>query len=94
MEWSLVFPLTIGIILGTIVGTGYAASLSNENLKWVITIFLISVGAEMIIGFTQTLAKKEKKLISLTKLMTPAHGSWIGFYPQLLVLEAGHLLPR
>ena len=65
VEWSLVFPLTIGIILGTMVGTGYATSLSNENLKWVITIFLISVGAEMIIGFTQALAKKEKKLMNL-----------------------------
>ncbi|MDB2357246.1 sulfite exporter TauE/SafE family protein [Gammaproteobacteria bacterium] len=89
VEWSLVFPLTIGIILGTMVGTGYAASLSNENLKWVITIFLISVGAEMIIGFTQTLAKKEKKLISLTKLMIPAHGSWIGFLSSIIGIGGG-----
>ena len=89
MEWSLVFPLTIGIILGTIVGLDMHASLSNENLKWVITIFLISVGAEMIIGFTQTLAKKEKKLISLTKLMTPAHGSWIGFLSSIIGIGGG-----
>ena len=33
VEWSLVTPLSLGMILGAIVGAGYAATLSNEYLK-------------------------------------------------------------
>ena len=58
VEWSLVTPLSMGMILGAIVGAGYAATLSNENLRWIITIFLILIGIEMMAGLTQNLAKK------------------------------------
>ena len=34
VEWSLVTPLSMGMILGALVGAGYAATLSNNNLKW------------------------------------------------------------
>ena len=50
VEWSLVVPLSMGMILGAGVGAGYAATLSNNNLKWIITIFLIVVGIEMILS--------------------------------------------
>ena len=89
VEWPLVTPLSMGMILGAIVGAGYAATLSNENLKWVITIFLIVIGIEMIAGFTQTLTKKDKRLISLSKFIVPIHGSWIGFLSSIIGIGGG-----
>ena len=79
VEWSLVTPLSMGMILGAIVGAGYAATLSNENLRWIITIFLIVIGIEMMVGLTQNLAKKNKELISMSRPIVPIHGTWIGF---------------
>ena len=73
VEWSLVTPLSMGMILGALVGAGYAATLSNNNLKWIITIFLVVIGIEMISGFTQSLAKKDKGMISLAKPFVPLH---------------------
>ena len=84
VEWSLVIPLSMGMILGALVGARYAATLSNNNLKWIITIFLIGIGIEMISGFTQTLAKKDKGMISLAKPVVPLHGSWIGFLSSII----------
>ena len=89
VEWSLVAPLSVGMILGAVVGAGYAVTLSNDNLKWIITIFLIVIGAEMISGFTQTLAKKDKGMISLSKSIVPMHGSWIGFLSSIIGIGGG-----
>jgi uncharacterized protein len=89
VEWSLVMPLSVGMIVGAVIGAGYAATLSNENLKWIITIFLIVIGIEMISGFTQTLAKKGKGFISLAKFIVPAHGSWIGFLSSIIGIGGG-----
>jgi uncharacterized membrane protein YfcA len=89
VEWSLVMPLSVGMIVGAVIGAGYAATLSNENLKWIITIFLIVIGIEMISGFTQTLAKKDKGFISLAKFIVPAHGSWIGFLSSIIGIGGG-----
>ena len=89
VEWPLVSPLSLGMILGSLVGAGYAATLSNENLKWIITIFLIVIGIEMILGFTQTLAKKDKGMISLSKSIAPLHGSWIGFLSSIIGIGGG-----
>ena len=63
VEWPLVVPLSVGMILGAVIGAKYAATLTNENLKWIITIFLIVIGIEIIFNFTKSLAKKDKKLI-------------------------------
>ena len=89
VEWPLVSPLSLGMILGALVGAGYAATLSNENLKWIITIFLIVIGIEMILGFTQALAKKDKGMISLSKSIAPLHGSWIGFLSSIIGIGGG-----
>jgi len=89
VEWSLVMPLSVGMIVGAVIGAGYAATLSNENLKWIITIFLIVIGIEMISGLTQALAKKDKGFISLSKFMVPAHGSWIGFLSSIIGIGGG-----
>tara|TARA_B100001175_G_scaffold65307_1_gene53434 strand:+ start:209 stop:1015 length:807 start_codon:yes stop_codon:yes gene_type:complete len=89
VEWSLVVPLSVGMTLGAVIGAGYAATLSNDNLKWIITIFLIVIGIEMIIGFTQTLAKKDKDMISLSKSIVPFHGSWIGFLSSIIGIGGG-----
>ena len=89
VEWPIVTPISIGMILGAIVGAGYAATLSNENLKWIITIFLIVIGIEMIAGFTQTLVKKDKGLFSLSKSIIPAHGTWIGFLSSIIGIGGG-----
>tara|TARA_B100001996_G_scaffold166074_1_gene126591 strand:- start:31 stop:837 length:807 start_codon:yes stop_codon:yes gene_type:complete len=89
VEWSLVTPLSMGMILGAVVGAGYAATLSNDNLKWIITIFLIVIGIEMILGFTHTLAKKDKGMISLSKSIVPLHGSWIGFLSSIIGIGGG-----
>jgi uncharacterized membrane protein YfcA len=77
------------MILGAVVGAGYAVTLSNDNLKWIITIFLIVIGAEMISGFTQALAKKDKGRISLSKSIVPIHGSWIGFLSSIIGIGGG-----
>ena len=71
VEWSLVVPLSMGMILGAVIGAKYAATLTNENLKWIITIFLIVIGIEMIFNFTKFLAEKDKKIIALSKSFTP-----------------------
>ena len=84
VEWSLVTPLSMGMIFGAVIGAGYAATLSSENLKWIITIFLIIIGIEMISGFTQGLVKKDQKLITLSKFNSPFHGSWIGFLSSII----------
>ena len=89
VEWSLVMPLSVGMIVGAVIGAGYAATLSNENLKWIITIFLIIIGIEMISGLTQALAKKDKGFISLSKFMVPGHGSWIGFLSSIIGIGGG-----
>ena len=89
VEWSLVTPLSMGMIFGAVIGAGYAATLSSENLKWIITIFLILIGIEMISGFTQDLVKKDQKLISLSKFVSPFHGSWIGFLSSLIGIGGG-----
>ena len=89
VEWSLVTPLSMGMILGALVGAGYAATLSNNNLKWIITIFLIVIGIEIISGFTQTLAKKDKGMVSLAKPVVPLHGSWIGFLSSIIGIGGG-----
>jgi uncharacterized membrane protein YfcA len=89
VEWSLVMPLSMGMILGAGVGAGYAATLSNNNLKWIITIFLIVIGVEMISGFTKALAKKDRGIISLTKPIVPLHGSWIGFLSSIIGIGGG-----
>ena len=89
VEWQLVIPLSLGMILGALVGAGYAASLSSENLKWIITIFLIFVGIEMIAGFTKTLGDKDNRFIPLSKFLTPIHGSWIGFLSSIIGIGGG-----
>ena len=89
VEWSLVTPLSMGMILGAIVGAGYAATLSNENLRWIITIFLIVIGIEMMAGLTQNLAKKNKEIISMSRPIVPIHGTWIGFLSAIIGIGGG-----
>jgi uncharacterized membrane protein YfcA len=89
VEWPLVMPLSVGMILGAVVGAGYAATLSSENLKWIITIFLIVIGIEMITGFAKTLTDKGKGFVSLTKFLMPIHGSWIGFLSSIIGIGGG-----
>ena len=89
VKWLLVTPLSIGMIIGAVVGAGFAATLSSEILKWVITVFLIVIGMEMIIGFTQTLADKKKGILSLSKFIAPVHGSWIGFLSSIIGIGGG-----
>ena len=55
----------------------------------IITIFLIVIGIEMIFNFTKSLAKKDKKLIDLSKSITPIHGSWIGFLSSIIGIGGG-----
>ena len=89
VEWQLAIPLSAGMIIGALVGAGYAASLSSENLKWIITIFLIFVGIEMITGFTKTLGDKSNRYISLSRFLAPIHGSWIGFLSSIIGIGGG-----
>ena len=89
VKWLLVTPLSTGMIIGALVGAGFATTLSSEILKWVITVFLIVIGMEMIIGFTQTLADKKKGILSLSKFIAPVHGSWIGFLASIVGVCGG-----
>ena len=59
----------MGMILGAVLGSGYAATLTNENLKWIITIFLILIGIEMISNFTKSLANKDQSLLLCLNLL-------------------------
>ena len=89
VEWQLVIPLSLGMIVGAILGAGYASTLTSENLKWIISFFLLIIGAEMITGYTQILASKSKKIISLTRLYATTHGSWIGFLSSIIGIGGG-----
>ena len=89
VQWSLVTPLSVGMVLGALIGAGYAASLSSGSLKLIITIFLMVVGLEMMTGYSQALAKKGKGFIKLSKFLTPFHGSWIGFLSSIIGIGGG-----
>jgi hypothetical protein len=89
VEWPLVLPLSAGMVFGALIGAGYAASLSSDSLKLIITIFLMVVGVEMITGYSQTLANKGKGFINLSKFVTPFHGGWIGFLSSIIGIGGG-----
>ncbi|MDG2346743.1 MAG: sulfite exporter TauE/SafE family protein [SAR86 cluster bacterium] len=89
VEWPLVLPLSAGMVLGALIGAGYAASLSSDSLKLIITIFLMVVGVEMITGYSQTLANKGKGFINLSKFVSPFHGGWIGFLSSIIGIGGG-----
>ena len=81
------YALSVGMILGC---DGLdTRQLYQTKFKVDITIFLIVIGIEMIIGFTQTLAKKDKDMIPLSKSIVPFHGSWIGFLSSIIGIGGG-----
>ena len=43
----------------------------------------------MIFNFTKFLAEKDKKIIALSKSITPIHGSWIGFLSSIIGIGGG-----
>ena len=71
VEWRLVTPLSIGMVAGALIGSKYATSINNEDLKLIIMIFLLAVGAEMIFSYTQLIISKSKKVLSISNLTAP-----------------------
>lgn len=88
VEWKLVFPLSLGMIVGALIGSRYATSMSSDNLKLIITIFLIAVGGEMLFGYTKLLSSR-RKLVSISNTLAPIHGGWIGFLSSILGIGGG-----
>jgi len=88
VEWKLVFPLSLGMIVGAFIGSRYATSMSSDNLKLIITIFLIAVGGEMLFGYTKLLSSR-RRLVSISNILAPIHGGWIGFLSSILGIGGG-----
>ena len=89
VEWKLVMPLSLGMFVGALLGSGYATSLANEHLKLIITIFLMLIGTEMIFGYSKLLVNKGQKNISLSKFTIPLHGTWIGSLSAIIGIGGG-----
>jgi len=89
VEWSLVTPLSIGMVVGALIGSKYATSLESNDLKLIITIFLFAVGAEMVFSYSQFIINKTKKTLSISNVTAPLHGSWIGFLSSVIGIGGG-----
>jgi hypothetical protein len=89
VEWALVTPLSIGMVIGAIIGSRYATSLASTDLKLIITVFLFVVGAEMIFNYSQFIISKTKKVLSISNVTAPVHGSWIGFLSAMIGIGGG-----
>ena len=89
VEWSLVPPLSIGMVVGALVGSKYATSLESNDLKLIITIFLFAVGVEMVFSYSQFIINKTKKTLSISNVTAPLHGSWIGFLSSIIGIGGG-----
>jgi len=89
VAWSLVVPLSIGMMIGAIIGSRYATSLDSSDLKIIITIFLFAVGMEMIFNYSQFIISKTKKALSISNITAPVHGAWIGFLSAIIGIGGG-----
>ena len=89
VEWALVIPLSIGMVIGAIIGSRYATSLASTDLKLIITVFLFVIGAEMIFNYSQFIISKTKKVLSISNVTAPVHGSWIGFLSAMIGIGGG-----
>ena len=89
VEWALVIPLSIGMVIGAILGSRYATSLESSDLKLIITVFLFAVGAEMVFSYSQFIISKTKKNLSISNITAPVHGAWIGFLSSIIGIGGG-----
>ena len=89
VEWKLVGPLSLGMMFGALIGSRYATSLDNDDLKFIIMIFLMAVGAEMAFGYSKLLLKKVRNIVSLSNFKAPIHGIWIGFLSAIIGIGGG-----
>ena len=89
VEWRLVTPLSIGMVAGALIGSRFATSINNDDLKLIITLFLLAVGAEMIFSYMQLLISKTKKVLSISNITAPFHGTWIGFLSSIIGIGGG-----
>ena len=58
VEWSLVPPLSIGMVVGALVGSKYATSLESNDLKLIISIFFFAVVIEMVFSYSHFIINK------------------------------------
>ena len=89
VEWKLVAPLSAGMVIGALIGAKYATSLSSSDLKLIITIFLLAVGTDMILNYSQRIMGKAKKIVSLSSVTAPIHGTWIGGLSAIIGIGGG-----
>jgi uncharacterized membrane protein YfcA len=89
VEWRLVTSLSIGMVAGALIGSRFATSINNDDLKLIITLFLLAVGAEMIFSYMQLLISKTKKVLSISNITAPFHGTWIGFLSSIIGIGGG-----
>ncbi len=86
INWSLVFRLTPGILLGAGVGAYTADYLAAEDLKWLFIVYLIFVGLRMAFP-----AKNNKRNINVKKGLDYWMGNVIGFVSSVLGIGGGTL---
>ena len=89
VEWRLVMPLSAGMVLGALLGAKYATSLSGDNLKVIITLFLLGIGSDMVLNYSKLLMDPTKKIVIVSRLTAPLHGTWIGGLSAIIGIGGG-----
>jgi len=90
VEWTIALLLSAGMLVGAFMGAKYANDLNNEQLMLIIVVFLVLVGSDMLFGYSaRWISAEQKKLPSIPPLLTPIHGSWIGFLSSILGIGGG-----
>ena len=86
VKWNIVRNISIGILLGTYIGSYAASSIPAEYLQVFFSIFLFYVTSQMIQGKTPKAARQMPKL-----LLTNTVGLCIGFISSLVGIGGGTL---
>ncbi len=86
VNWGVVFQMTIGILIGTFVGSCIASSMPTRILKTVFMVFLYFVSVQMM---TNTKPKPSRHLPGITGMT--AAGGFIGVFSSIVGIGGGTL---
>lgn len=84
--WPYVFNLSIGILLGVLLGTFVADALLSDNLRLIFGLYLLFVAVQMAMQYKPVLENKR-----MSALRLKMSGIWIGFFSALLGIGGGSL---
>ena len=82
--WKTFYPLSVGIAMGAILGALIASSISGNNLRYLIGVFLLIIAIQLILSFEIKDSKKQSNF-SLSILS----GSGIGMASSIIGIGGG-----